>query len=139
MDESDRDLLKKMVTLLNEHRRDNWMDLHNIRIIKYGNVLHVDGHLTVPWYLNVNEAHLELDEFINLVCSRFGNTMEFFIHTDGCLESSCRICHKQDCPVRQHAFEKHITWTVENISQNKKHDVTTDSKLEIQNSKSTDI
>jgi cation diffusion facilitator family transporter len=125
MDESDRDLLKKMVILLNEHRRDNWMDLHNVRIIKYGNVLHVDGHLTVPWYLNVNEAHHELDEFISLVSSRFGNTMEFFIHTDGCVESSCQICHKKDCPVRQHNFQKNIVWTVENISQNKKHDVMT--------------
>jgi cation diffusion facilitator family transporter len=125
MDESDRNLLKKMVSLLNQHRRDNWMDLHNIRIIKYGNVLHVDGHLTVPWYQNVNEAHEELDEFINLLSSRFGNSMEFFIHTDGCVESSCKICHKQDCPVRKHPFERNIEWTVDNISQNKKHDITT--------------
>lgn len=125
MDESDRDLLKKMVSLLNHHRRHNWMDLHNVRIIKYGNVLHVDGHLTVPWYLNVNEAHAELDEFIKLVSERFGNTMEFFIHTDGCVEASCKVCHKEDCALRQHRFEKHIEWTVENISLNKKHGVMT--------------
>jgi cation diffusion facilitator family transporter len=121
MDESDRELLKKMVSLLNNNRRENWIDLHNVRIIKYGNVLHLDGHLTVPWYLNVDEAHQEIDAFINLLRDRFGDTMEFFIHTDGCMDFQCRLCDKQDCHVRKHEFEKKLEWTIENISSNKKH------------------
>jgi len=56
MDEADLDLLKKMVEILNKNRRENWIDLHNLRVIKYGGQLHVDCHLTVPWYLNVREA-----------------------------------------------------------------------------------
>lgn len=56
MDESDRSLLSKMVDVLNKNRRENWIDLHNLRIIKYGSTLHMDCHLTVPWYLNVKEA-----------------------------------------------------------------------------------
>jgi cation diffusion facilitator family transporter len=127
LDETDRALLVQMVTLLNEHRRENWMDLHNLRIIKYGNVLHIDCHLTVPWYLNVHEAHLEIDEVTRLVRNRFGDAIEFFIHTDGCLEFSCRICGKRDCPVRQHPRERRIEWTVENISTNQKHTVNTPS------------
>jgi cation diffusion facilitator family transporter len=125
MDESDQALLIKMVGVLNHNRGENWIDLHNLRIIKYGNVLHIDCHLTVPWYLNVHEAHLEIDELIKLVRDRFGDTIEFFIHTDGCLEFSCRICDKKDCPVRQHAFTKKIPWTVGNISNNQKHTVET--------------
>lgn len=121
MDETDRDLLIKMVGLLNSNRNWNWIDLHNMRIIKYGNQLHMDCHLTVPWYLNVNEAHLEIDKLTGLVRDRFGSSVEFFIHTDGCLKTSCPICDKGDCPVRQHTFVKKITWTVENISENKKH------------------
>src|SRR6185312_9044054 len=62
MDEADMDLLKKLVTALNEKRRSNWIDIHNLRIIKYGSVLHIDCHLTVPWYLNVLEAHAEVEE-----------------------------------------------------------------------------
>jgi cation diffusion facilitator family transporter len=61
MDEADMDLLEKMVDVLEKNRRDNWVDLHNLRVIKYGNVLHVDCHLTVPWYLNVHQAHKEID------------------------------------------------------------------------------
>lgn len=125
MDESDRALLKKMVTLLNANRRKNWVDLHNLRIIKYGSTLHLDAHLTVPWYLNVHEAHTEIDELALLVRSEFGESLELFVHSDGCLEFQCRICSKDDCPVRQHAFEKRISWTVENISTNQKHNVST--------------
>jgi cation diffusion facilitator family transporter len=126
MDEYDRELLIKMVGVLNHNRHENWVDLHNVRIIKYGNVLHIDCHLTVPWYLNVDEAHHEIDEFILLLRNRFGASMEFFIHTDGCREFQCRLCDKQQCHVRKHAFEKKLEWTVENISSNKKHHLDND-------------
>ncbi len=110
-----------MVKLLNANKQVNWVDLHNLRIIKYGTVLHLDCHLTVPWYFNVNEAHKEIDILSALVRKEFGETLELFVHSDGCLPFQCHICNKSNCPVRQHEFEKRITWTLENISQNKKH------------------
>src|SRR5688572_1699358 len=121
MDEADIELLDKMVRVLNKKRRENWVDLHNLRVIKYGTVLHIDCHLTVPWYLNVNEAHLEIDELASLIRKEFGESLEFFVHSDGCLYVQCPICIKTDCPVRRHNFEKRIEWTLENILQNKKH------------------
>jgi len=121
MDEADIDLLRKMVKLLNEHRRVNWIDLHNLRVIKYGGVLHIDCHLTVPWFLNVHEAHGEIDELIGLIRNEFGESIEFFVHTDGCLEFSCSLCNKFDCPVRRRPFEKQVEWTLENVLSNKKH------------------
>ncbi len=123
MDEADVKLLTRMVKILNANRRENWMDLHNLRVIKYGPVLHVDCHLTVPWYLNVHEAHREIDALGELIRKEFGETLELFAHSDGCLPFQCRICYKADCPVRQHNFEKRIEWTLENISQNKKHEL----------------
>jgi cation diffusion facilitator family transporter len=122
MDEADMKLLSEMVQVLNANRRPNWVDLHNLRVIKYGSVLHVDCHLTVPWYLNVNEAHIEIDALAALIKTRFGETLELFVHTDGCLYSQCPICIKQDCPVRQHDFVQRVTWTLENVSPNKKHE-----------------
>ncbi len=70
MDEADKELLQKMVDVLNANRRTNWIDLHNLRVIKYGGQLHIDCHLTVPWYFNVNEAHEEVDELTNLIQAR---------------------------------------------------------------------
>lgn len=122
MDETDKALLSDMVKLLNENRRENWIDLHNLRIIKYGSTLHLDCHLTVPWYLNVHEAHAEIDALAELVRKNFGESLELFVHSDGCLDFSCKICSKQECNVRKHPFTKRVEWTVENISSNKKHE-----------------
>jgi divalent metal cation (Fe/Co/Zn/Cd) transporter len=121
MDEADEKLLNEMVAILDNNRRQNWVDLHNLRVIKYGSVLHIDSHLTVPWYLNVHEAHEEIDMLGKLIREKFGESLELFVHSDGCLPFQCHICSKQDCPVRQHEFEKRITWTWENVSQDKKH------------------
>ena len=121
MDEADQKLMKQMVATLNANRPANWTDLHNMRIIKYGPTLHVDCHLTVPWYLNVIEAHREVDALSKLVKKEYGEAVELFIHSDGCMEYSCAICQKKDCGVRQHPFQKKIEWTIENVSSNHKH------------------
>ncbi len=121
MDEADMDLLKQMLVVLNSNKRDNWIDLHNLRVIKYGSRLHVDCHLTVPWYLNVHEAHVEVDALDQLIRKEFGDSIELFVHTDGCLPISCPICIKDDCPVRQQPFKKRLEWTLDNILSNQKH------------------
>ncbi|MBL0912912.1 MAG: cation transporter [Bacteroidia bacterium] len=121
MDEADEALLQNVVEMLQEKRHPNWIDLHNLRIIKYGGTLHLDCHLTVPWYFNVNEAHQEVDLLEQTVAQHFSNSVELFVHVDGCMEFSCRLCHKSDCPVRRHAFEREVHWTIRNISTNRKH------------------
>jgi len=121
MDEADSELLKKMVQMLNENRKENWVDLHNLRIIKYGSTIHLDCHLTVPWFLNVHEAHKEIDALSSLVKNEYGESVELFVHSDGCLDFSCKICTKTDCNERKHPFEKKVEWTMENISSNRKH------------------
>jgi cation diffusion facilitator family transporter len=121
MDEADLILLEKMVDVLEKNRRNNWIDLHNLRVIKYGNVLHLDCHLTVPWYFNIHQAHYEIDELAKLIRSNFGESLELFVHSDGCLYFQCHICKKMDCPVRQHSFKKTVHWTLDNALQNEKH------------------
>ena len=124
MDEADVKLLTRMVQLLNTNRKENWIDLHNLRVIKYGSILHVDCHLTVPWYINVNEAHHEIDALGMLIEKEFGESFEMFVHSDGCLPFQCKICSKANCNVRQHNFVQQIPWNLDNISKNKKHELT---------------
>jgi cation diffusion facilitator family transporter len=123
MDEADDLLLKELVVSLNENRQSNWVDLHNLRIIKYGATLHLDCHLTVPWYFNVHEAHNEVDALTVLIRKNFGESVELFVHTDGCLDFSCAICIKTDCSVRQQAFQEKVEWSMANIINNSKHKV----------------
>lgn len=121
MDEADEKLLAKMVEVLNKTRRENWVDLHNLRVIKYGSILHLDCHLTVPWYLNVHQAHEDVNALSTTVKKEFGESVEMFVHSDGCMPFQCPICEKHDCTERQYNFVKEISWTLENILRDKKH------------------
>lgn len=121
MDEADMGLLEQMVQVINSARRDAWVDLHNLRVIKYGNLLHIDCHLTVPWYYNVHQAHEEVDQLAAVVRGKYGESLELFVHSDGCLYFQCPLCDKKSCPVRQHPFRETLEWTVANILQNQKH------------------
>jgi cation diffusion facilitator family transporter len=121
MDEADMELLEKMVNVTEDNRSENWIDIHNLRVIKYGNVLHVDCHLTVPWYFNINQSHFEIDKLTKLIQQKFGESLELFVHCDGCLYEQCHICIKHDCPVRQHTFKERIDWNLDNALQNEKH------------------
>lgn len=123
MDEADVKLLGRMVEVLNANRSESWVDLHNLRVIKYGVVLHVDCHLTVPWYFNINEAHQEIDDLAALIRKDFGESLELFVHSDGCLSFQCAICSKSNCVERKNNFEKRVEWTLSNISTNKKHGI----------------
>lgn len=121
MDETDEQLLDEMIAYLQENRDPKWVDLHNLRIIKYGRILHLDCHLTLPWYISVREAHEELDKLEALITHKFGDRIEIFIHTDYCMEFSCLLCKVEDCPVRQHHFRKELSWKIENVASNQQH------------------
>lgn len=122
MDEADIELLKQLIDVLNKNKKPAWIDLHNLRAIKYGSILHLDCHFTVPWYFNVNEAHDEVKALDQLIGKHFQQSLEMFVHTDGCVPpGSCRVCPLEHCRVRQSPFEGRLEWTLENITSNQKH------------------
>ncbi len=121
MDEADLALLEEVVGELNKNRNVQWVDLHNLRVIKYGSLMHIDCHLTVPWFLNVNEAHQVVEEFTSLIKNKFGASIEFFVHTDGCMSYSCPICLAENCAQRKAPFEQKLDWTIENVLSDLKH------------------
>lgn len=123
MDEADLILLEKLIAFLeaNRYAHPSWIDIHNLRMVQYGRILHLDGHITLPWYFTVKEAHFEIEELNNLIHQEFGNIIELFLHVDYCEDFCCRICAMKNCAVRQHPHHKYIPWTVENVLQNQKH------------------
>lgn len=121
MDETDEKLLHELVNLLEQNRKPVWIDLHNLRLIQYGHVLHVDAHLSLPWYLQVKDADDEIRALEDLTRQHFGGKVELFLHVDGCRYFQCHICAVQDCPVRAHPLNQLIPWNVTNVMRNVKH------------------
>ena len=121
MDEADPELIQDIVDNLNLKRKNNWIDVHNFRVIKYGTTLHIDCHLTLPWYYDTRKAHDEVDRFehtINEICKE---PVELFIHVDPCIPTSCKLCQISHCLQRQNPVETKIIWTLDNIIENQKH------------------
>ncbi|WP_448518735.1 cation diffusion facilitator family transporter [Rhodoflexus sp.] len=123
MDETDEALATEVIAVLEQERRPNWIDVHNLRIIKYGPRLHIDCHLTLPWYLNVEQAHDEIKAVEDIVNMAMENRVEIFIHTDPCIKSSCAICTLTNCAVRNAPFIRKVEWTKEVVMHNSKHEV----------------
>lgn len=129
LDEADYEKLNLLITRLEKSRREKWIDIHNLRVIKYGANLHVDCHITLPWYEPLEAAHEEVTAVEQLIRTNLGSEVEFFIHADPCITpTSCTVCQVYGCSFRKAAFEKRIEWTMENMLPNKKHSITSDKK-----------
>lgn len=121
LDEVDYALVEEILDVVNKNRKDDWIDIHNFRVIKYGANLHIDCHITLPWYYSLEQAHQLITEVENILTRESENYVEVFIHADPCLPSSCNICALKNCKERKHEFVKQIPWTSDIILKNKKH------------------
>ncbi|MES2276872.1 MAG: cation diffusion facilitator family transporter [Bacteroidota bacterium] len=121
MDEADFDVVSNVITILNDKRKPEWIDIHNLRAQKYGPELHIDCHLTLPNYFDLNRVHEEVKLVDDLVNKEAHIKTEFFIHTDPCLPYCCHYCSMPNCPIRSEAKRIDIPWTMVNLTRNKKH------------------
>ena len=121
MDEADLEMLSRLAKFLNENRKPEWIDIHNMRIQQHGSGLHIDAHLTLPWYFELRKAHEEMEKAYKLIGENTDRSIEFNFHLDDCKTFSCEICQLSECPVRQKPFVKKIEWNEKNISQVQKH------------------
>ena len=121
MDEQDPELLNQIIQILEENRRTEWIDVHNMKIQQFGANLHIDAHLTLPWYYSLRDAHNEMEKMIILLAENINRSIEFNFHMDDCKPVSCSICQIADCPVREKDFIKKVTWTPENVTNTEKH------------------
>lgn len=121
LDKADYGKIEHLIKVLNSKRKESWIDIHNLRVVKYGSVVHVDCHMTLPWYYTLEEAHTEVDAVDKLATQEFNHDIEFFIHSDPCLPKSCSICTMHDCKVRQHPLVKKLEWGLGNVLPDAKH------------------
>lgn len=123
LDKADYVKIEHLISVLNSKRNPSWIDIHNLRVVKYGSVVHVDCHMTLPWYFTLEEAHKEVDDLDKLATLEFSHEIEFFIHADPCLPKSCFICEMPHCKVRKHDFVRRLEWNMSNVLPDAKHTI----------------
>ncbi|MCE7068433.1 cation diffusion facilitator family transporter [Dyadobacter sp. CY326] len=120
MDAVDDAVLDKVVQTLKQNKKDDWIDVHNLRVQQYGSDLHIDCHLTLPYYWELQKVHETIHNFENILKESHTGETEIFVHADPCLYQCCYFCRIADCPVRQHAFIKDIEWDATSLVKNEK-------------------
>lgn len=122
LDEADYEKLHLLIGVLEQNRRERWIDIHNLRVIKYGSNLHVDCHITLPWYDSLELTHDEVTKVEKLISTNLGHDVEFFIHADPCImPDSCTVCQISDCVYRKAPFIKKVEWNASVLLPNRKH------------------
>lgn len=123
MDEADPEQIEKVSAILESKRRPAWVDIHNFRMVRYGAKIHMDAHLTLPWYYTLQESHEEVNKLEQVLDDAFKKDVEANIHTEPCLPKSCEICQLPNCKERKFAFVKRVEWNVNHILDDEHHGV----------------
>ncbi len=121
MDETNEEVLEKVVDILKNHKKSEWIDIHNMRIQAYGSDIHIDCHLTLPNYWNLEKVHETVHEFEEILGKEFPSHLEIFIHADPCMSECCHYCKVENCPIRQFPLTTNIDWNKINLTLNQKH------------------
>jgi len=121
MDETDTAIVAEVIVELQAQRRAPWIDVHNLRVQRYGANLHIDCHMQMPYYFTLEQVHTQLHDIEELIRARFAVEVEMFVHADPCTFAACSLCLMPDCPVRQHPFRHAIIWDLRNAVRNERH------------------
>lgn len=117
MDKADVKILGCMLSLLVINRREDWVDIRNVKVLKYGNAFFVDCDLTLPWYYDIRTGHNVCVEVGNVIAEKFPEHVRLNIHTDPCREENCPGCMLTDCGYRLHPFVRGKEFTLGKITE----------------------
>jgi len=121
MDETNPEVFQKVIQWIVSNKKREWIDLHNLRVQQYGGDLHIDCHLTLPRYWDLNRVHDEIHEFEVTIGQVMPTDIEIFVHVDPCLDECCPHCPITNCQIRKQDFIKEIEWNKVNLALNQKH------------------
>jgi len=117
MDEASEGLLAALAATLDAGREPGWIDVHSLRAWRSGRFTHVDLHLVVPRFLEVDRIH-EIDGRVDRAISRaLDGPTEVIVHFDPCRPRLCPSCEWVDCPIRGCEFETRLPWARERATR----------------------
>ena len=111
MHEADPALLERIVGSLESSREPHWIDVHSLRAWRSGAVNHVDMHVVVPRYLDVEQLH-RMDDQIHAVALQAVGGGDTIVHFDPCRPRYCPGCLVEKCPVRSSEPEQREALTL---------------------------
>lgn len=115
MDEADLKMIGEIGEMLEKNRSNDWIDIHNMKLIKYGSSYHITCDMVLPLFLNISQSHKEGEKIKKIIVDNFSDDIVFLVHTDECRTAYCKNCKINDCQSRKNEFVSIINWNTENI------------------------
>jgi cation diffusion facilitator family transporter len=113
MDEEDPAVLHELVSVFDRVEEPGVIRVHGVRAIRSGSFHHIDAHLVVPEFWNVERAHGLTESYERAVLSAYDYPGEIEFHTDPCRQIYCTGCRVDPCPIRSEPFAFRPPLTVE--------------------------
>lgn len=113
MDEAEQVHIENMTAILEDARDLSWIDLHGLRSWRSGARRHIDFHLTVPRYFDVEQIHDIHDQIEETLLDDDDHGGDVVVHFDPCQDDECVHCVMSECSIRSRAFEKPEPFTAE--------------------------
>ncbi|MDR3206191.1 MAG: cation diffusion facilitator family transporter [Candidatus Methanoplasma sp.] len=120
MEKADRGVLDQIVRCLDDHRSEDWIDIHSLRVIKFGSKMHVEMHTTLPFDMTVEQEEIQKRKLHEAVASLYGESVELIMMPEPCKEFSCIHCSRE-CASRRAKFVGRMNWTIDSLSQDHQH------------------
>ena len=117
MDASDPELLTEVAGLLNAHRSDRWIDVHRLRALRSGNLIHVDFHMILPRYLTLEQAHDEAGRLETLILDHFKGMARVLVHLDPCMAPDCPVCGICECRSRTETLRRRASLDLRTVQR----------------------
>jgi cation diffusion facilitator family transporter len=112
MDESDKNTLIRVGEIVNKTRTPEWINVHHLRVMRSGQMHHVDFHLTVPFFWNVEKAHAFEHSIEERLAAGLEDHARVLIHLDPCVPACCSMCDIDRCKERSTPFVAAPAWSV---------------------------
>lgn len=115
VDKVDEKELESIAQDINNSKNDNWIDIHNLRVVSYGSSLHIDCDLTLPSFYTIKQGHEETEKLRKAIENN-RPSLCFTVHSDACDESNCMQCSVKNCNYRQYDCSSPFVFNVKNLT-----------------------
>jgi hypothetical protein len=103
----------------NHARAPEIIDVHHLRVVSYGSLVHVDAHMVVP----DETTMIRVDEIrgaIEAECRRaLGPGADVTIQAESCDGAACRHCRREGCSHRDGEFRTNVVLNLDTVVMEK--------------------
>ena len=117
MDEVNPKLMGQIAATMLRVRRPGWITPHAAKVHRLGQAFHLDLHLVFPRYWSLDQAHEASHQMQDSLRSEFDDRVEVMIHNEPCIDSNCRFCDVEECPIRAEEFCGELRFGAEDVVQ----------------------